>query len=60
VPQTVENFRALCTGEQQSNLHYSNRFFHRIIPGFMMQGGRIVDGNGLGKKSIYGDYFADE
>ena len=26
----------------------------------MMQGGRIVDGNGLGKKSIYGDFFADE
>jgi cyclophilin family peptidyl-prolyl cis-trans isomerase len=60
VPVTVENFRSLCTGERGGNLHYTNRFFHRIIQGFMMQGGRIVDSQGNGMKSIYGDYFPDE
>jgi len=36
VPRTVENFRALCTGELGRNLHYRKRIFDRIIPGFMM------------------------
>ena len=36
VPRTAENFRALCTGEHGRNLHYRERCFDRIIPGFMM------------------------
>ena len=63
VPKTVENFRALCTGELQgreSNLHYKSRTFNRVVPGFMMQGGDITTGNGTGAQSIYGQLFDDE
>ena len=65
VPKTTANFAGLCAGDKGNTksgkpLAFAGSPFHRIIPGFMAQGGDITSGNGMGGESIYGEKFKDE
>lgn len=53
-PKAVENF--LTHAEKG---YYNGLKFHRVIPGFMIQGGDPV-GTGIGGESIWGTPFEDE
>lgn len=53
-PKTVTNFVTLA-----QRGYYNDLTFHRVIPGFMIQGGD-PSGTGSGGESIYGDRFDDE
>ena len=65
-PKAVANFAALCSGEKGVSkasgkaLSYAGTPIHRIVPGFVAQGGDFVRGDGSGGESIYGKKFKDE
>ena len=53
--KTVKNFTALCTGEKgmckgarNKSLHYLDCPIHRIVKGFVAQGGDVTRGDGSG------------
>ena len=53
-PKAVENFRLLA-----EHGYYDGLTFHRIVKGFMIQGGD-PSGDGTGGESAWGGTFADE
>lgn len=53
-PRTAENFIGLC-----KKGYYDGTPFHRLIKGFMIQGGDPT-GKGTGGESLWGDPFKDE
>ncbi|KAJ3033666.1 hypothetical protein HDV00_005987 [Rhizophlyctis rosea] len=66
-PKTSANFLALCTGsrgscksDKRKPLHYKSIPIHRIVKGFVAQGGDITRMDGSGGESIYGGKFNDE
>ncbi|KZP03554.1 hypothetical protein FIBSPDRAFT_807696 [Athelia psychrophila] len=65
--KTTANFAALCTGEKgacknapKKKLHYLDCPVHRIVKGFVAQGGDVTRGDGSGGESVYGGKFNDE
>ncbi|CEP11656.1 hypothetical protein [Parasitella parasitica] len=53
-PRATRNFIQLCLEG-----YYDNTIFHRVVPGFLVQGGD-PSGTGQGGESIYEDGFPDE
>ncbi|THU96219.1 hypothetical protein K435DRAFT_755110 [Dendrothele bispora CBS 962.96] len=65
--KTRQNFVSLCTGEKGASksapnkkLHYLGCPIHRVVKGFVAQGGDVTRGDGSGGESIYGPKFACE
>ncbi|KAF9256390.1 hypothetical protein L218DRAFT_936675 [Marasmius fiardii PR-910] len=66
-PKTKQNFMALCTGEKgnvksapNKKLCYLDCPIHRVVKGFVAQGGDVTRGDGSGGESIYGPKFPSE
>ena len=60
-PRTAENFRKLATeGVGAKKRSFKDSPFHRVVPGFMIQGGDVTRGDGTGGLSLYGRNFEDE
>ncbi|KAJ4829560.1 hypothetical protein Tsubulata_021944 [Turnera subulata] len=64
-PKTAENFRALCTGEKGRGmftkpLHFKGTRFYQVRPQFFCCGGDMVENDGTGGESIFGEDFDSE
>jgi len=65
-PLAVENFKSMCVGDKGMSkncgvvYHYKNVKFHRVVKGFMAQGGDFAMQNGSGGESVWGKKFKDE
>lgn len=60
VPKTVDNFVHFLKAASNGKQGYLQSAFHRIIKGFMAQGGDFLNGDGTGSTSLYGPTFCDE
>ena len=61
-PKTVANFVSFLTGtpENPAKKRYAGTPIHRVVKGFVLQGGDVIAGNGTGSTSLYGTVFEDE
>lgn len=65
-PMACQNFIAFVTGEKgkskecNKEMCYRGVPFHRIVKGFMMQGGDFATHTGAGGESIFGKKFKDD
>jgi cyclophilin family peptidyl-prolyl cis-trans isomerase len=48
-----KNFKSFCNGNNSNGYSYKGCKIHRIIPGYILQGGDILKGDGTGSVSIY-------
>ncbi|KAA8906919.1 hypothetical protein TRICI_005038 [Trichomonascus ciferrii] len=65
VPKTARNFKALCNESEKWTkdgvvLSYQGTCFHRVVRGFVIQGGDNEWGDGTGGRSIDNSVFDDE
>uniref|UniRef100_A0A1I8P8X2 Peptidyl-prolyl cis-trans isomerase n=1 Tax=Stomoxys calcitrans TaxID=35570 RepID=A0A1I8P8X2_STOCA len=58
-PKATANFRHICSRGINGTTYVGSEF-HRVVDRFIIQGGDIVNGDGTGSTSIYGEYFEDE
>ncbi|KAJ2953640.1 hypothetical protein O0L34_g1252 [Tuta absoluta] len=58
-PKAVKNFKVLAT-KGIKGMKYKGTKINRIIKRFMIQGGDVVNDDGTGSISIYGETFDDE
>ncbi|EOD06524.1 hypothetical protein EMIHUDRAFT_68682, partial [Emiliania huxleyi CCMP1516] len=61
VPRTAANFAALCAGASVAGrrLSYEGCAFHRLVRGFVLQGGDVISGDGSGAACIHDDRRLD-
>ncbi|KAF0979990.1 hypothetical protein FDP41_001143 [Naegleria fowleri] len=72
LPKTVQNFKSLCLGDKGKtkpvkelnnaivNLHYKGTNIHRIVKGFVIQGGDVVSNSGQSGHAVTSRTFEDE
>ncbi|KAJ3863323.1 cyclophilin-like domain-containing protein [Lentinula novae-zelandiae] len=65
--KTRQNFISLCTGDRglcksapNKKLHYLGCPIHRVVKGFVAQGGDVTRSDGSGGESIFGSRFPSE
>ena len=58
-PKSCDNFVSFCKSKEPSK-SYKKSQFHRIIPGFMVQGGDYQNGDGSGGEAFQGGTLVDE